>query len=34
MKNRAELAQCLAAEMAGPLEPAQMAAIDDLGLAG
>ena len=34
VKNRAELAQCLAAEMAGPLEPAQMAAIDDLGLAG
>lgn len=34
VKNRAELAQCVAAEAAGPLEPAQMAAIDALGLAG
>ena len=33
VKNRAELAQCLAAEAAGPLDPAQMAAIDALGLA-
>ena len=33
VKNRAELAQCLAAEAAGPLEPAQLAAIDALGLA-
>jgi aryl-alcohol dehydrogenase-like predicted oxidoreductase len=32
VKNRAELAQCLAAEAAGPLEPAQMAAIDRLSL--
>ena len=32
VKNRVELAQCLAAEAAGPLEPAQMAAIDALGL--
>src|SRR5205814_10533879 len=29
VKNRAELADALAAEAAGPLEPAQMAAIDD-----
>jgi aryl-alcohol dehydrogenase-like predicted oxidoreductase len=34
VKNRAELAQCVAAEAAGPMEPAQMAAIDALGLAG
>ncbi|WP_309605775.1 aldo/keto reductase [Phenylobacterium sp.] len=34
VKNRIELAQCLAAEAAGPLDPAQMAAIDALGLAG
>jgi len=34
VKNRAELAQCVAAEAAGPLEPAQMAEIDALGLAG
>lgn len=34
VKNRAELAQCLAAEAAGPLDPAQVAAIDALGLAG
>ena len=33
VKNRAELAQCLAAEAAGPLDPAQVAAIDALGLA-
>jgi aryl-alcohol dehydrogenase-like predicted oxidoreductase len=33
VKNRAELAQCLGAEAAGPLEPAQVAAIDALGLA-
>jgi aryl-alcohol dehydrogenase-like predicted oxidoreductase len=33
VKNRAELAQCLAGEAAGPLEPAQVAAIDALGLA-
>ena len=33
VKNRAELAQCLAAEAAGPLDPAQAAAIDALGLA-
>jgi len=33
VKNRTELAQCLAAEAAGPLEPAQVAAIDALGLA-
>lgn len=32
VKNRAELAQCLAAEAAGPLDPAQMAAIDALKL--
>ena len=32
VKNRAELDQALAAERAGPLEPAQMAAIDALGL--
>ena len=34
VKNRAELAQCLDAEAAGPLEPAQVEAIDALGLAG
>jgi len=34
VKNRAELTQCLAAEMAGPLDLAQIAAIDALGLAG
>ena len=33
VKNRAELAQCLAGEAAGALEPAQVAAIDALGLA-
>jgi aryl-alcohol dehydrogenase-like predicted oxidoreductase len=33
VKNRAELAQCVAAEAAGPMEPAQMAEIDALGLA-
>jgi len=33
VKNRAELAQCVAAEGAGPLEPEQMAEIDALGLA-
>jgi len=33
VKNRAELAQCVAAEAAGPFEPAQMAEIDALGLA-
>ena len=32
VKNRAELDQALAAERAGPLEPAQLAAIDGLGL--
>ena len=32
VKNRAELSQCLAAEAAGPLEEAQSAAIDALGL--
>jgi len=32
VKNRAELQQCLAAEAAGPLEPAQLAAIEALGL--
>ncbi|MFL5295020.1 MAG: aldo/keto reductase [Phenylobacterium sp.] len=32
VKNRAELKQCLDAEAAGPLDPAQMAAIDGLGL--
>ena len=34
VKNRAELAQCLGAEAAGPLEAAQVAAIDALGLTG
>ena len=34
VKNRAELAHCLAAEAAGPMDGAQMAAIDALGLAG
>ncbi len=33
VKNRIELAQCLEGEAAGPLEPAQVAAIDALGLA-
>ena len=33
VKNRAELTQCLGAEAAGPLERAQVAAIDALGLA-
>ena len=33
VKNRAELNQCLSAEAAGPLDPAQVAAIDTLGLA-
>jgi aryl-alcohol dehydrogenase-like predicted oxidoreductase len=33
VKNRAELRQCLDAEVAGPLDPAQVAAIDALGLA-
>ncbi len=33
VKNRTELAQCLAAEAAGPLESSQMAAIDALSLA-
>jgi aryl-alcohol dehydrogenase-like predicted oxidoreductase len=32
VKNRAELAQCVAAEAAGDLDPAQMAEIDALGL--
>jgi aryl-alcohol dehydrogenase-like predicted oxidoreductase len=32
VKNRAELAQCVAAEAAGPLEPDRLAAIDALGL--
>jgi aryl-alcohol dehydrogenase-like predicted oxidoreductase len=32
VKNRAELQQCLAAEAAGPLDPAQLAAIEALGL--
>ena len=32
VKNRAELRQCLAAETAGPLEPEQLAAIEELGL--
>ena len=32
VKNREELAQCLAAEAAGVLEPALMARIDGLGL--
>lgn len=34
VKNRAELAQCMAAEAAGPMETSRMAAIDALGLAG
>ncbi|MBW8815327.1 MAG: aldo/keto reductase [Caulobacterales bacterium] len=34
VKNRAELADALRAEAAGPLEPVQVAAIDALGLAG
>jgi aryl-alcohol dehydrogenase-like predicted oxidoreductase len=33
VKNRAELAQCLAAEAAGPMEQSRVAAIDALGLA-
>ncbi|WP_293906971.1 aldo/keto reductase [Phenylobacterium sp.] len=33
VKNRHELAQCVGAEAEGPLDPAQMAAIDGLGLA-
>ena len=33
VKNRTELAQCIAAEAAGPLEVAQIAEIDGLGLA-
>ena len=33
VKSRAELDQALAAEAAGPLEAAQIAAIDQLGLA-
>lgn len=33
VKNRVELAQCIAAEAAGPLEPARIAVIDGLGLA-
>jgi aryl-alcohol dehydrogenase-like predicted oxidoreductase len=32
VKNRAELTQCLDAEAAGPLDPAQLAAIEALGL--
>jgi hypothetical protein len=32
VKNRAELRQCLDAEAAGPLDAAQVAAIDGLGL--
>jgi len=32
VKNRGELSQCLAAEAAGPLDAAQLAAIDELGL--
>ena len=32
VKNRAELAQCVAAEAAGPLEPERLAAIEALGL--
>jgi aryl-alcohol dehydrogenase-like predicted oxidoreductase len=32
VKNRAELAMCVAAEAMGPLEPAQIAEIDGLGL--
>jgi aryl-alcohol dehydrogenase-like predicted oxidoreductase len=34
VKNRAELAECLAAEAAGPMEPDRMAAIDALVLRG
>ena len=34
VKNRAELDECLAAEAAGPLDAARMAAIDALGLRG
>jgi len=33
VKSRAELAMCVAAEAAGPMEPDRMAAIDALGLA-
>jgi len=32
VKNRAELRQCLDAEAAGPLEEAQLVAIEALGL--
>jgi len=32
VKNRDELRQCLDAEAAGPLSPAEMAAIDSLRL--
>src|ERR1700722_3981303 len=32
VKNRAELAQCVAAEAAGPLEPARLSAIGARGL--
>jgi aryl-alcohol dehydrogenase-like predicted oxidoreductase len=32
VKNRAELAECLTAEAAGPLEPELIARIDSLGL--
>ena len=32
VKNRFELEQCLAAEAAGPLDPAMLAAIEALGL--
>ena len=34
VKNRAELAQCIAAEADGPLEPDRLAAIEGLGLRG
>ena len=34
VKNRAELAQCLAAEAAGPMDAVRISAIDALGLAG
>jgi hypothetical protein len=33
VKSRAELAMCVAAEAAAPMEPERMAAIDALGLA-
>jgi hypothetical protein len=32
VKNRAELAMCVAAEASGPMEPDRMAQIDALGL--